>query len=452
MPRADSPDSSRIIRIYRRTRAARGVKVAADPPPLSRRLTIWHNASPRMFHVIPRIRRGRPTIRFRAEQGGDARRNSGEWSSNATVGALLDDDGKLAVLPTAARAVQEVPASEWATYAPIAGTPGVLPRGHRRRVGHRAETLRGAAIAAATPGRLRGASSRHREFLEPGQSMLRPATSGGRTRPLADEADRKVATFRMFTPEGGARRRRRSTRNRAQLASQERVLLFLNDPCNNPTGYSMRREEWRAVVARCSRAPRRGPSRCSWTWRTRLWLGDPRAFLQELEPLLGKAAVLFAWSASKRSPTTASVSARSWRASPTKKSACRPSRRSSIRPRHVVELQRAAASRRSRGSSRTRPRARVRRRARDLKSAPGARRRRSTRRASEEARLPALRGGFLRDRVPRRPEAKAGAMKDAGRLRRSAKAPPNGHGRGALRVALCSVAEKDVVRLVEALA
>jgi len=42
------------------------------------------------------------------------------------VGALLDDEGKLAILPTAARAVHEVPPVEWATYAPIAGTPEFL--------------------------------------------------------------------------------------------------------------------------------------------------------------------------------------------------------------------------------------------------------------------------------------------------------------------------------------
>ena len=36
------------------------------------------------------------------------------------------DDGKLSVLPTAARVVREVPRDEWAAYAPIAGSPALL--------------------------------------------------------------------------------------------------------------------------------------------------------------------------------------------------------------------------------------------------------------------------------------------------------------------------------------
>ena len=55
----------------------------------------------------------------------------------------------------------------------------------------------------------------------------------------------------------------------AQIKAQGRALLFLNDPCHNPTGYSMTPEEWRAVVERLvAHAERRRRSRCSSTWRT----------------------------------------------------------------------------------------------------------------------------------------------------------------------------------------
>src|SRR6185369_5456551 len=55
-----------------------------------------------------------------------ARKARGESIVNATVGSLLHDDGRLAILPTAARAVHEVPAEEWAPYAPIAGSGDFL--------------------------------------------------------------------------------------------------------------------------------------------------------------------------------------------------------------------------------------------------------------------------------------------------------------------------------------
>ena len=87
----------------------------------------------------------------------------------------------------------------------------------------------------------------------------------------------------------------------AELETQGRALLFLNDPCHNPTGYSMRPTEWRAVVERLvARAERGAPiallvDMAYFAYNAH----DPRAFLRELLPLLGKVTLLFAWSASK---------------------------------------------------------------------------------------------------------------------------------------------------------
>src|SRR6266849_5582280 len=81
---------------------------------------------PRM-HLIP-SHRGRPADDpiFSLHREAAERRQRGEAVVDATIGVLLDDRGDLAILPTAARAVHEVPAVEWATYAPIAGTPAFL--------------------------------------------------------------------------------------------------------------------------------------------------------------------------------------------------------------------------------------------------------------------------------------------------------------------------------------
>ena len=42
---------------------------------------------------------------------------------NATIGALLDDEGKLIVLSSVDEAVKSLTPAEYAEYAPIAGTP-----------------------------------------------------------------------------------------------------------------------------------------------------------------------------------------------------------------------------------------------------------------------------------------------------------------------------------------
>ncbi|HTQ44937.1 MAG TPA: hypothetical protein VMI75_19390, partial [Polyangiaceae bacterium] len=104
-----------------------------------------------MIHLIP-SHQGRPSDDpiFALNKEATARRQKGEAIVNATVGALLEDDGKLAILPTAARAVHEVPAVEWATYAPIAGTPDFLRAVADDLLAGEPE-LRRTAVAAATP-------------------------------------------------------------------------------------------------------------------------------------------------------------------------------------------------------------------------------------------------------------------------------------------------------------
>jgi aromatic-amino-acid transaminase len=231
----------------------------------------------------------------------NARRQKGESVVNATVGALLDDDGKLAVLPTVIEAFREVAPVQAASYAPLAGPKAFLDATIADLLGGSAFAEQ--AIAVATPGGTGALRHAMATFLEPGQSLLTSSFYWGPYKTIADENDRKVTTFSMFRPKDQSFELDVAAFDSAlkkQAEEQKRVLLFLNDPCHNPTGYSMRADEWRALVSSIEEVSAKVP--VTFLVDVAYWMygpGDPRAFLANLAPLLGKVALAFAWSASK---------------------------------------------------------------------------------------------------------------------------------------------------------
>ena len=254
-----------------------------------------------VMHLIP-AHQGRPADDpiFALNKEATQRKARGEAIVNATVGALLDDDGKLAILPAAAKAVHEVAAAEWAAYAPIAGTPDFLRAVIDDLLGSEPE-LRECAVATATPGGSGALRLAIENFLEPGQALLTTSWYWGPYHTLCDESGRTLETFTMFAATGGLDLDAFDAALGRQLAAQGRALVFLNDPAHNPTGYSMTGDEWRAVVERIVARSSQGAVTLLVDCAYFLFGSgrDPRAFLAHPRPLVGKAALLFAWSASK---------------------------------------------------------------------------------------------------------------------------------------------------------
>src|SRR5262245_56430210 len=124
-----------------------------------------------MEHLIPG-RTGRPSDDpiFALNAEATARRAKGESIVNATVGALLDDEGRLAVLPSVVDALREVPPVQAASYAPLAGPEAF----DRAVVGDLFgdSPLAEHAVAIATPGGTGALRHAVANFLERGQALL----------------------------------------------------------------------------------------------------------------------------------------------------------------------------------------------------------------------------------------------------------------------------------------
>lgn len=223
---------------------------------------------------------------------------AGESIVNATLGALMDDSGRLAILPAVAAAVAAVDPRAAAAYAPIAGEPRFLAAVIADLFGGTA--LEPHAVAAATPGGTGALTMAVANFTEPGDAILAPSFFWGPYSTIAAHAGRRIETFEMFDGAGRFHVDAFARGLDRLLAAQGRALVFLNTPCNNPTGYSLDADEWSAVADAVARAAKQAPVQLLVDHAYARFSGPGGdAWIGTAARLVGSALLLVAWSASK---------------------------------------------------------------------------------------------------------------------------------------------------------
>lgn len=164
-----------------------------------------------------------------------ARKAAGESILNATVGVLLDEAGQLVVHETVMDLWRELGAMDVAPYAPIAGDPAFL----KALVQRYWPTLTGAGAACATPGGSGALSLSLRNFLEPGQALLTTAPYWGPYATMAGENGMRVETAPWPAAGQALDAAAWEAALRVQMKAQGRIMVWLNEPCHNPSGRSL---------------------------------------------------------------------------------------------------------------------------------------------------------------------------------------------------------------------
>jgi aromatic-amino-acid transaminase len=226
------------------------------------------------------------------------RAKAGDDIVNATIGALLADDGKLAIMPTVAHALSSLPFELVASYAPIPGRDDYRQAVIEDLLGPYGLSDR--AVCVATPGGTGALRMSIDDFLEPGQVALTSSYFWGPYRTIAEESGRSLATFDMFNAEGRFFVAAFERELDQLMAKQGRALVLLNTPCHNPTGYSLDPSELDAMVDVLERHAGRGP--ITLVLDVAYGYFHPEALdrcIATFAKLAGKVLVLFAWSGSK---------------------------------------------------------------------------------------------------------------------------------------------------------
>lgn len=166
--------------------------------------------------------------------------------TNATIGALLDDNEKLVCLPTVEKVFRELPMTEVINYAPIAGLPEYLNAAMDHVFGQsRPEAYTRAVSTSGGSGVLHHAIWNYTELHD---TVLTTDWYWGPYKVLCEEVLRKLTTFPLFNEKLQFNTPAFEAKINELLAKQNNLLVILNTPAHNPTGYTVTDAEWDGII------------------------------------------------------------------------------------------------------------------------------------------------------------------------------------------------------------
>ena len=176
---------------------------------------------------------------------------------NATIGSLYDEDGNLVALDTVFNTYNSLDNRTKAKYASsFSGNPNFRKQVYNWVVQDTKLDLCHSVIG--TPGGSGAVSSTILNVLDEGQTLIIPHIAWGNYKSMATIANCKVQAYQMFDGDAFNITSFKET-CREVMARQGKVLAIINDPCHNPTGYSMTVEEWNQVIDFCNELSNEGP-------------------------------------------------------------------------------------------------------------------------------------------------------------------------------------------------
>ena len=166
--------------------------------------------------------------------------------TNATIGVVLNEDGKLATLTTVEKIFRSMEMSEMVAYAPIAGLPDYLNAAIDWTFADCKPEAKFAAIATAG-----GTGAIHHaiaNYAERGDAVLTSDWRWGTYDIICNETGKRLETFKLFDAALNFNITDFAVKVDALLKNQNSLLVILNTPAHNPTGYALSSDEWDKVL------------------------------------------------------------------------------------------------------------------------------------------------------------------------------------------------------------
>jgi len=170
---------------------------------------------------------------------------------DATVGMLHREDGKLFKYAVVEDLLQHLSDPEMYYYAPVNGSKefsnGVIDWVFGNHKDAIAKQFHLSVIP--TTGGSGALSNSIYNFNDFGNSMLIPNYYWTPYENIAEEAHVGVETFQLYDEQYHFNLKDFTLKAKALAIRQQRLFLILNDPCNNPTGFCLSKENWKDIIA-----------------------------------------------------------------------------------------------------------------------------------------------------------------------------------------------------------
>jgi len=167
--------------------------------------------------------------------------------TNATIGVVLDESGKLATLPTVEKVFRAMDFSELVSYAPISGLPAYLDAAIDLTFADCKPDAKFAAVATAG-----GTGAIHHaiaNYAERGDAVLTSDWCWGTYNVICVETGKRLETFKLLDDDLNFNVADFAVKVDALLKKQNSLLVIINTPAHNPTGYALSGDEWDKVLA-----------------------------------------------------------------------------------------------------------------------------------------------------------------------------------------------------------
>lgn len=166
---------------------------------------------------------------------------------DATIGSLYDEKGNIVAFESVFTPYDQIAKEKKAAYAAsFVGNDSFRKQVYEWIVGGTGSKLAHSVIA--TPGGTGAVSMTLQEILDEGQTVVLPEIAWGSYKLMATMDNLNVKTYSLFDGDHFHLQSLKETCKEV-IKTQDKLLVVINDPCHNPTGYSLSMEEWKEVVA-----------------------------------------------------------------------------------------------------------------------------------------------------------------------------------------------------------